>query len=132
MSCLFQSLGRLSDRDPAELRQAICDYLERDPDMMGDGIKAKHVVEWESAVDLGSYVSRMRGQSTWGGATEIKAFADMTGLEVVVHDLGSRKQIRFVPSTNTREAAELHISYNGYHYEPMGVRPVTRSRSRET
>lgn len=125
MSCLFQSLGRLSNWDPAHLRQTICDYLERDPDLMDDGTRAADVVGWESTADLGRYVSRMRGQSTWGGGIEIKAFSDLTGKVVVVHDIQRQGggEIRFLPrGLLLRPTEELHISWNGSHYEPMHKR----------
>lgn len=127
MSCLFQSLGHLTRQDPAQLRRAICDYLERNLDMMGDGIKAEDVVGWESARDLGSYVAQMRRSSTWGGATEIKAFTDMTGMVVVVHDLQQQPghEIRFLPrGMLLTPTEELHISWNGNHYEPMRKRRI--------
>ena len=140
MSCLFDSLGRLSHEDPASVRQKICDYLQTNPDLMGDGTDARHVVRWETQKGLREYVRGMRDASTWGGSVEIKAFADMTGRGVIVHDRrpttsgggggggGARHSIKFRPREwrlriNAQVAHPFieiyHLSWTGHHYEPL-------------
>jgi hypothetical protein len=98
--------------------------------MMGGGVKARDVVGWESAEDLESYVAHMRHSSTWGGAMEIKAFTDMTGMVVVVHDLQRQgREIRFLPrGLLLRPTEELHVSWNGHHYEPVRRRKLRLER----
>ncbi len=124
MSCLFDSLGHLSGHDPASLRQKICDHLQTNPDLMGDGTDARHVIRWETNKGLREYVQGMRQATTWGGSVEIKAFVDMSGRGVVVHDIRpGGKSIKFRPRRWARAAhydAEVyHLSWNGRHYEPL-------------
>ena len=129
MSCLFQSLGRLVNRDPGELRGEICEYLEGNPDLIGDGTTAATVVQWESERALNDYCRSMRLSSTWGGAVEIAAFVNMTGKAVVVHDIcGANREgpreIMFEPTGRRRSRRRrevLHISWNGCHYEPLKI-----------
>ena len=129
MSCLFNSLGRLINRDPDELRQSICDYLETNPDLFGDG----EFVDWtEADTDIQTYVQQMRQPSTWGGGTEISAFIQIFGHDVIVHDLTNRgREIHFQckhapivtrPGHGMRLRSKqktLHISWSGAHYEPF-------------
>lgn len=123
MSCLFHSLGSLIGRNADEVRQDIVSFIETNPDLMGDGVDAAKVVEWESGQDLRTYVRSMRQRFTWGGALEITAFVHMTGWAVVVHDIRRRppRTIDFVSSSSppSRRRLRLHISWNGGHYEPL-------------
>ncbi len=74
MSCLFISLGKLLNIDPATLRNQICDYIISNPDAEWDGTKLS---EWIQMVagdryqNVSQYISEMRRQSQWGGAPEI-------------------------------------------------------------
>ena len=121
MSCLFHSLGSLIGRNADDVRQDIVSFIETNPDLMGDGIDAAKVVEWESGQDLGTYVRSMRQRFTWGGALEITAFVHMTGWAVVVHDIRRcpPRTIDFVSSVHHPPSRQLHISWNGSHYEPL-------------
>ncbi len=125
MSCLFNSLASLIQQDPAQLRADICAFLESNPAMMDD-IKADTIVHWENGQSMQDYVRGMRQSHTWGGAIEVKAFTQMTGLGVVVVDLRSGKYIEFVPpSTPTTRPPHVHrrlyVTYTGSHYEPFKV-----------
>ena len=116
MSCLFQSLGKLIGENPATLRSKICDFIQKNENLM-DGVDAASIIEWESQQKLEQYVKRMRSSSTWGGATEIAAFVNMYNVPVTVVDLRTQKQISFVPKRRSRKSG-LYITWNGYHYEP--------------
>ena len=124
MSCLFQSLSAfIQNTDAAMLRHIIADYLEKNP-VLYDEIKMADIVAWEEgSPSLQHYVARMRMQSTWGGAIEIKAFCDMFHVCVDVVVLRDRKSIRFEPSTPPpsfdSEKRVFSITWNGYHYEPL-------------
>ena len=122
MSCLFQSLGHLIGQDATALREQICNYLTRNPDLM-DGANAETVIGWDSGMTMDDYVRSMRSRSTWGGGVEIAAFVNMTGKAVVVRHLGSNKEIVFVPKQG-RPVEALFISYTGSHYEPLQKKPI--------
>lgn len=119
MSCLFNSIGQLVGEDPTRLRHLICDYLGNHPGVW-EGQSIQTIVGWTSDMKLSDYVAAMRSTSTWGGALEIRAFTEMTGYGVVVHNLMDGKTIEFVPSRrNAGHRRRLHISWSGNHYEPL-------------
>jgi hypothetical protein len=119
MSCLFNSIGQLVGEDPTRLRHLICDYLGTHPGIW-EGESIDTVVRWTSDMKLADYVAGMRSTSTWGGALEIRAYTEITGYGVVVHNLMDGKTIEFVPSRrNAGHRRTLHISWNGCHYEPL-------------
>lgn len=119
MSCLFQSLGALTQTCPKELRQEICDYLASNPPLFDDDTTTQGVV----VPCLDTYVRTMREPSTWGGAVEIKAFCDLYRVGVVVYDTRSQppRPIEFLP--RRRRTRTLHLLWNGGHYEPGGRHP---------
>jgi hypothetical protein len=119
MSCLFRSLGTLLDVDPGFLRQKICDYLATNPSLM-EGISAADAVreeEGDSPTSLGQYVDRMRRETTWGGAIEIRALCDMTG-HVISVAVAPGQVISFSPSQPPRHPRRvLRLCWTGNHYE---------------
>lgn len=144
MSCLFRSLSHfVYNLGVDELRQIICNYLESDPLIMGDKFSSwlkilssndssfprdggHNNLNIHSFMMLGtedtnscvaSYVSTMRQSSTWGGGIEIHCFCELFDTRVLV--LGQHsKPIEFIPSYGKYENT-IHISYNGFHYEPL-------------
>lgn len=121
MSCLFESLGRLTGYEPSRMRAGLCNYLSSDPVLYSDGTRASQVVVWESgARNLDDYVRRMRSSSTWGGAIEIKAFVDWSAIPVVVYDT-RRKPWQAIRFTHNQPASRhcLRLAWNGAHYEPL-------------
>jgi hypothetical protein len=124
MSCLFQSLSAfIQGTDAATLRHLLADYLAKNP-VLYDTEKISDIVQWEEGrPTLEQYVSRMRLQSTWGGAIEIKAFCDLFKAEVSVLVLRDQKMVEFKPSSSSDSASSpafcFTISWNGFHYEPV-------------
>lgn len=121
MSCLFQSLSAfIQNTDATALRHIIADYLEKNP-VLYDNEKISDIVQWEDGrPTLEQYVAKMRLQSTWGGAIEIKAFCDLFRASVSVLVLRDKKMVEFTPSsTQGPEPLRFTISWNGFHYEPM-------------
>lgn len=109
------------------LRHIIADYLEKNP-VLYDTERISDIVQWEEGrPTLEQYVARMRLQSTWGGAIEIKAFCDLFHASVSVIVLrnsvgaGSQTQkiVEFTPSTGDGKMLRFTISWNGSHYEPV-------------
>ena len=116
MSCLFQSLGYfMMDKNPSRLRKDICDYLESNPKMMDD-LTLEQIVGLEG-ISNKSYVDQMRGENTWGGAIEIKAFCDLYGVNVEVIILADGKKVTFNPKKGPSEISVI-ITWNGNHFEP--------------
>ena len=76
MSCLFNSLSKFISINSDELRQTICNYISQNP-ILFDTIKAQDVISWENGANFDEYVSRMRCNTTWGGAIEMKVFCDI-------------------------------------------------------
>jgi hypothetical protein len=135
MSCLFHSLSAfIQGTDATSLRHILADYLEKNP-VLYDNEKISDIVQWEDGrPTLEQYVAKMRLQSTWGGAIEIKAFCDLFRASVSVLVLRDGKTVEFKPSpsgtsaltgataptrASTSEPLQFVISWNGFHYEPV-------------
>lgn len=128
MSCLFASLGQLTSTDTDFLRQEICNYIAQNPELI-EGVDSNHIIQWESGLQLDEYVSRMRHSHVWGGALELKAFVDMTGIPVHVVDVRTHPShvIKFEPSESTlKEDCRLILNWSGSHYSPSGASRTCR------
>ena len=125
MSCLFEALCRshacVGGLTASSLREMICDFLAGDP-VLFDKVRAREAVLWESGVTLERYVESMRRYSTWGGATEIRAFAVLfgTAVDIVVLRTGKKVEFRsghFKIEDLKAEAPAVRLAYTGGHYE---------------
>lgn len=116
MSCLFQSLSYHTKMYNAnQLRQLICDYLEKDPKLIGE-TKFSQLI---GNVSLRQYIRDMRKTTTWGSAFEIKAFCEIFTVIVLVRTI-NHKFIEFLPSKKVVDYPKrIKIDWNGYHYEPL-------------
>jgi hypothetical protein len=73
--------------------------MEKNP-VLYDNEKMSDIVRWEPGTpSLEQYVGKMRLQSTWGGAIEIKAFCDLFHASVSVLVLRDGKTVEFKPSS---------------------------------
>jgi hypothetical protein len=128
MSCLFNSLSRFTPGvNSTQLRQKICDHLTLDSlgqtnipgtcSIDSIDIKPSDVAKLEG-MTLEQYISKMRLNSTWGGALEIASFIRLFNIDVEVVNIRdkNKKNIEFVVSGNTKK---VQISWNGGHYEPI-------------
>jgi len=113
MSCLFESLApSIGGITAAHLRSRICDYLEQRGALFEDS---------DFAVDA-EYVAEMRRASTFGGAIEIAACANLYGIRVVVkNERDGTSDIVFEP-LNRMPRRVLFIGWSGNHYEPVQER----------
>jgi hypothetical protein len=122
MSCLFDSLEYFLNIPSIEIRSKICDFLENNKKLF-DSIETKDLLELESD----NYVKKMRKNSTWGGAIEIKAACNIWNLEIIVcnirsHDKDDKNnsQIQFIPNDGINDLTKkIYITWNGIHYEPV-------------
>lgn len=122
MSCLFDSLGRLTGVTGDRVRRKVCDHLASNPPLLDGGTRAADAIAWQTdGMAHDEYVRRMRKPETWGGAIEIKAFCDMTGLGVEVRDLRTGRSMAFAPRSGRSGPPDrtLHISWDGGHFEPL-------------
>lgn len=120
MSCLFRSLSAfVHSVNEDELRQIICNYLEKNPNIMDD-LSLKDILHIDG-METADYVRSMRHNSTWGGAIEIKAFCEIYQVGVVVRVRQTQKDVVFKPSS-MRDATCINavmIEWMGNHYEPL-------------
>ena len=120
MSCLFESLsvflkqGENKTVSAKELRQEICNYLEKNPKILDD-IEFSEIAKWESNMKINDYIRKMRMQNTWGGAIEIRCFCIMYNTNVVVKY--NNKNIVFNPIQKSNNI--IYLNYNGSHYTPI-------------
>lgn len=134
MSCLFNSLGCLLNIPSYQLRQKICDYLLTNPELL-DTCQTSDIIKWESGVKLETYIIKMRNNSTWGGAIEIKATCNIYNCRIIVVNIrnnrrnrnlisqlgNSGKDIEFIPNKNANSdiSKTIKITWNGGHFEPL-------------
>ena len=117
MSCLFNSIGKLLDKNPQVLRNEICDYLQANNKLI-DGLDTKAILKMESM----NYVRNMRRPSSWGGAIEIQCACNIWNCRINVLNIRERPQrtIEFIPSNGNIERT-LNISWTGGHYDPISI-----------
>lgn len=123
MSCLFRSLSAfVNSVSEDELRQIICNYLEKNPKIMDD-LSLKDILHIDG-VETTDYVRSMRVGSTWGGALEIKAFCEIYQVGVVVRIHQTGKDVVFKPTSmeNATCLNAVMIEWYGAHYEPVFVK----------
>jgi hypothetical protein len=117
MSCLFNSLSAFIHETPYDIRQIVCDYLERDGPII-QGLDTKFVLELENK----NYLKDMRKTSTWGGANEIQAACSIWRIRVIVKNYRDRseKDIEFIPIYGDY-VKTVSLYWTGGHYEPIRV-----------
>lgn len=123
MSCLFRSLSYfIKDMDETKLRAMIVQHMKTDPVLFDDSLKLSEILKISQLGELSHYCQQMSLPSTWGGAIEIRVFCDLFHASVHVHVLSSGKIIEFIPFTAPQQCTllkNLHITWNGSHYEPL-------------
>jgi hypothetical protein len=119
MSCLFDSLASFVNLSSINLRKIIVEYLKTNPKLLDD-LRANDIIKWTENLDLNNYTDRMSKQNTWGGAIEIRAFCDLFCVNVIIHVLYTNKKFE-INTCNSKPKAEIHLSYNGSHFEPIKI-----------
>lgn len=133
MSCLFRSIGVWVQEPASVVRKKICDYLDANREVGFDGVPLHTFLDTfpsqtgetpECLVER--YTQAMRKSSTWGGALEIRAAAELYSRCITVvslrpsdHSLFA-KGLRFHPTSGSEEEGlEIKLSWNGSHFEPL-------------
>ena len=118
MSCLYRALSYFHQQyNTDQMRAMLCRYLGSNPELsMG---KASQVIPWETGQSLQQYLHRMSNRSSWGGAIEIKAYADLFNTNVKVYSMPNRRAIEFLTANNPENCKWVAISWTGGHYEPI-------------
>ena len=116
MSCLFRALSYFHEGvSTAQMRDTICHHLSQNP-ILG-GAPAADMISWETGMQLGQYVNRMRSSTEWGGAIEIKAYCDIFRRNVRMYSQPNRKDIEFL--AEDKQSTWVSIHWTGNHYEPL-------------
>lgn len=120
MSCLFRSLSAfIKDMKEDDLRQLVCDYMERNPNLMED-MSLNDILNTEG-IKTDDYVQTMRQQHTWGGALEIRSFCEMFNIGVLVRIQSTGRDVLFRPTSlaTQRKIPIVRIEWQGAHFEPI-------------
>lgn len=115
MSCLFDSLSEFVNTRSLQLRQDICDFLEKNPKLL-DEMSAEELVKFETDCNLKDYIFKMRQQSTMGGAIEIKAFCMMFNRNVKINSTPNNRNIEFIMA---EDLPFVYLKWTGGHYDPV-------------
>jgi len=116
MSCLFDSLSKVAiyqnnQISSYDLRQLICDNLDKNPYLIED-LKFDELVSISLGTTKEQYIQNMRNNSEWGSGIEIKCFCNLFRCIVKVHY--NNKVIEFLSSN---PLFVVNLSYTGSHYE---------------
>jgi len=119
MSCLFDSLSTFVDINSTHLRRVIVEYLRSNPSLV-ENVSFHEMLSWDN-IPHGDYLDTMSSTSTWGGAIEIQAFAQLFNIQVTVSVRGSSKPIEFVPTGRDVEPRlrTVCIHWTGNHFTPL-------------
>ena len=115
MSCLFNSLSYFFNEKSYDIRQKICDYLEKNNPII-DGLDTLFILNLENP----NYIRHMRQISSWGGAIEIQCACNIWKSKIIVKDIrrGRNKNIEFIPLNGNIERI-IVLEWSGGHYEPV-------------
>lgn len=122
MSCLFVSLGKLVGLTAGHVRTTICDYMERNLESVYQGMPLSDWIKWQQDSTPTQYIKAMRRSETWGGAMEIAMFTRLFKVDVHVYTASPIRRSRlaeFVWDDTRTACVQIHITWNGYHYEPL-------------
>lgn len=121
MSCLFNSLSYFIPNTSYNIRQEICDYLEKNNPII-DGLDTQFILN----LDNTNYINNMRNVNSWGGAIEIQAACNIWKLRINVRNNRyinksvSNNIIEFIP-INCNYDKTIELEWTGGHYEPIRI-----------
>lgn len=137
MSCLFNSISKWTSESSDVVRQKVCDYMDKHSDRGFDDIPLVQMLDtyneslskMEKKRSVLAYITNMRKSSTWGGAIEIRAAAEVYGRRIVVFSIRKSDNplftngLVFSPSSfASNDEEDIKISWNGFHYEPLPLK----------
>ena len=115
MSCLFDSISYFFNINSSQIREIVCNYLEKNGSIM-EGLDTDIILSLDGSKK--DYVKNMRNYNTWGGGIEIKAVSNIFKVRILVHILKNGKIIEFLPIDN-RIFKTIQLTWSGNHYEPI-------------
>jgi hypothetical protein len=115
MSCLFDSLSSFVDIPSSTLRQVVVEFLRSNPCLI-DNVPFRDMMSWD-AVPYDRYLDHMTLPSTWGGAIEIQAFAQLFHARVEVRVNNGAQVIEFFPQKTSVERT-VSLMWTGNHFAP--------------
>eukprot|EP00939_MAST-03C_sp_MAST-3C-sp1_P000705 g705.t1 len=134
-SCLFHSLAhglaatassssfysrRSKKKSGYGLRQEICSYLRKHPDMNIAGEPLRKWIQWAGHGTVRAYASRMSGSMSWGGGIEMALFSRMFKRNVHVYEANRRGYKRISRFNVPDEGGTVHVLYSGRaHFDAL-------------
>lgn len=115
MSCLFDSLSHYFNINSSQIREIICNYLEKNGSII-EGLDTDFILSLDGTKQ--DYVNNMRNCNTWGGGIEIKAASNIFKVRILVHVINNGKIIEFLPIDNCIYKT-IELSWTGNHFEPV-------------
>lgn len=121
-SCLFHSLSHgLGKGDASSLRNDICRYIEKHPDVKIADAPLKSWVKHDSGCDsVRRYASQMKSDGCWGGGIEMAALAKMKGVNVHVYEKCPKGFQRISAFDVPKAEKTINVLYRGRtHYDAL-------------
>lgn len=111
MSCLFKSIGSCIKKNPNQVRNEICTYLEENNSII-EGLNTKNILD----LDRNKYIESMRNTTTSGGGIEIAAASNIYRIRICIYSK-KNNPIIFIPLDNNYHKT-INLFYTGNHFMP--------------
>lgn len=115
-SCLFRAVGYALMRDldgVAELRSLVAQTVVGNTETYNEAILGRKPEE---------YARWINQSNSWGGAIELKIFADHFGVEIMSLDVQSGRLDRFGEGNSNIQGCVV-VVYSGIHYDTIALNP---------
>jgi hypothetical protein len=124
-NCVFRCLAHVvfegEDRYHADVRDAVCNELQADPDEVYSQRFTPRTGDYKEDGSYAGRVTRMRNLEEWGGEPELAAAAKIFGLKIHIHHpvfLPMGVQVIQAPAEEKDvEDVDVHLVYYGDHYD---------------
>jgi hypothetical protein len=114
MSCLFEALAPRVNMTHTSLRKLLIAYIGTNPTLMDD-LSTSEIIELSGGGTILDYITFMESTYSWGGAIEIKAFADLFRFNVIIKVLYTGKE--FIVKSKFDSVKTITLTYTGNHFE---------------
>ena len=120
MSCLFQSIGALLQKNPQVVRNEIVDFIIENQESKLNDMKLKNWVLFnDNNQDFDEYTKSMRNPSEWGSALEIISAVILYDVKISIEYKSN--VIEFGSDIIDESRPNLVLHYTGSHYTPLRI-----------
>ena len=120
MSCLFVGIAKFVGGSHADVRRAVCDYMERNLHEDRQGIPIRKWIEWQAEPGgVHAYIQRMRCPSRWGGAMELAVATMVYQADITVVNGSGSVVAEFKWKERCSARRHMRLAWTGAHFEAL-------------